>query len=80
MPVNHLEQIIAEWLEYQGYFVRRNLKVGRRRNGGYDCELDVVGFHPGLTVQSQEGVVHVKVDRVAPLRERLPVQASHDCH
>jgi hypothetical protein len=44
---NFLEQLVAEWLEYEGYFVRRNVKVGRRTMGGYDGELDIVGFHPG---------------------------------
>lgn len=47
MAHNHLEQLIAEWYEYQGYFVKRNVLVGRRPNGGYECELDVVAFHPG---------------------------------
>jgi hypothetical protein len=46
MPINHLEQIVAEWLEYQGYFVRRNIKVGKRERGGYECELDIVALHP----------------------------------
>jgi len=46
MPSNHLEQLVAEWYEYQGYFVRRNILVGRREKGGYECELDVVAFHP----------------------------------
>lgn len=46
MPTNHLEQLVAEWLEYQGYFVRRNVRVGKRREGGYVCELDIVAFHP----------------------------------
>lgn len=44
--VNHLEQLVGEWFEYNGYFVRRNVLVGRRPNGGYDCELDVVAFNP----------------------------------
>jgi hypothetical protein len=47
MAHNHLEQMIAEWYEYQGYFVRRNVFVGRRLKGGWECELDVVAFHPG---------------------------------
>jgi hypothetical protein len=47
MAHNHLEQLVAEWYEYQGYFVRRNVHVGHRPNGGYECELDVVAFHPG---------------------------------
>jgi len=46
--MNFLEQLAAEWLEYQGYFVRRNVHVGKRPKGGYECELDVVGFHPTL--------------------------------
>ena len=44
--MNHLEQLVAEWYEYSGYFVRRNVLVGRRPNGGYECELDVVAFNP----------------------------------
>lgn len=46
MAANFLEQLIAEWYEYQGYFVRRNVMVGRRKKGGYEGELDVVAFHP----------------------------------
>lgn len=45
--MNFLEQLVAEWYEYQGYFVRRNVNVGKRCNGGWECELDVVAFHPG---------------------------------
>jgi len=46
MMANFLEQLVAEWYEIQGYFVRRNVKVGRRPKGGWDGELDVVAFHP----------------------------------
>ena len=28
MAHNFLEQLVAEWYEYQGYFVRRNVMVG----------------------------------------------------
>lgn len=45
--MNHLEQLVAEWYEFQGYFVRRNVMVDPRPRGGYECELDVVAFHPG---------------------------------
>lgn len=47
MAENFLEELTAEWLEYNGYFVRRNVLVGKRDRGGYECELDVVGLHPG---------------------------------
>ena len=43
---NHLESLVAEWYEFRGYFVRRNVQVGKRPKGGYECELDVVAFHP----------------------------------
>lgn len=46
MPSNWLEQLVAEWYEYRGYFIRRNVLVGKRPKGGYECELDVVAFHP----------------------------------
>jgi len=46
MPSNHLEDLVAEWYEFNGYFVRRNVQVGRRAKGGYECELDVVALHP----------------------------------
>jgi hypothetical protein len=44
--VSHLETLIAEYLEWQGYLIRRNTKVGRWERGGWEMELDVVGFHP----------------------------------
>ena len=48
MGRNHLEDLVAEWYQFQGYFVRRNVQVGKRSSGGYECELDVVAFHPRL--------------------------------
>ncbi len=47
MAGNHLEALVAEWYEIRGYFVRMNVQVGKRPNGGYECELDIVAFHPG---------------------------------
>jgi hypothetical protein len=46
MAGNHLEQLVAEWYQWRGYFVRRNIQVGRRQQGGQECELDIVAFHP----------------------------------
>ena len=53
--MNYLEQLVAEWYEYDGYFVRRNINVGHRTSGGWECELDVVAFHPG-----RKHLVHVE--------------------
>ena len=44
--MNHLETLTAEWLDYNGYFARTAVKVGKRAKGGWDGELDVVAFHP----------------------------------
>lgn len=44
--MSHLEALIAEYLEWQGYLVKRNLKVGLRAKGGYEMELDIVGLNP----------------------------------
>jgi hypothetical protein len=55
MAANFLEQLVAEWYEYQGYFVRRNVWVGKRPAGGYECELDVVAFHP-----QKKHLVHIE--------------------
>lgn len=46
MANNYLEQLVAEWYEYHGYFIRQNVLVGKRPKGGYEGELDIVAFHP----------------------------------
>lgn len=45
--MNHLEQLVAEWLQYNGYFVRVSVPVGARASGGFEGELDVVALHLG---------------------------------
>lgn len=45
MANNFLEQLVSEWYEYRGYFVRRNVPVGRRARGGFEAELDVIAFN-----------------------------------
>lgn len=55
MPTNFLEQLAAEWYEYRGFFVRRNVKVGKLTKGGHAGELDVVAFHP-----VEKRLVHVE--------------------
>ena len=44
--MSHLESLIDEYLDWQGYLVRRNTKVGRLKHGGWEMELDVVGYNP----------------------------------
>ena len=44
--MNYLEELISEWYEYNGYFLMRNIMVERRKNGGYDSEIDIIAFCP----------------------------------
>ena len=55
MSSNYLEQLSAEWYEFNGYFVRRNILVGRLHKGGYECELDIVAFNP-----QKKHLVHIE--------------------
>ena len=38
MANNYLEELVAEWYEFKGYFVRRSIRVGRRDAGGHAGE------------------------------------------
>jgi len=53
--MEYLEQLVREWYEYQGYFVRQDMWVGLEQDGSYDCDLSVVAFHP-----TRRHVVHVE--------------------
>ncbi len=44
--MSHLEDLLCEYYEWQGYIVRRNIKVGRLGHGGWQGELDIVAYHP----------------------------------
>ena len=48
MSSNHLEELVKEFYEYNGYFVRTNIKVDKRKEGGYNGELDILAYHPNL--------------------------------
>jgi len=52
---NYLEQLAAEWYEYRGYFVRRQLIVGQKPSGGYEGELTILAVH-----LERGDVVHVE--------------------
>jgi len=44
--MSHLEDLLCEYYDWQGYIVRRNIKVGRLSHGGWEGELDIVAYHP----------------------------------
>lgn len=63
--MNHLEQLVSEWLQYNGYFVRTSVLVGRRPNGGFEGELDVVGINMG-----RGHLIHVECSLDADAKEK----------
>ena len=54
--MNHLEQLVAEWLQYNGYFVRVSVQVGPRPRGGFEGELFRRGWHP----PARQHLIHVE--------------------
>ena len=52
----HLEVLVAEYLDWQGFLVKRNVKVGRLSHGGWEGELDVVGYKP-----DEQKIVHYEL-------------------
>ncbi|MCK4324567.1 MAG: hypothetical protein KAW89_08565 [Armatimonadetes bacterium] len=42
--MNFLEQLAAEWYEYNDYFVLTNRTYGKRGKGGFEGEVDVLAF------------------------------------
>ena len=44
--MNFLELLVAEWYEFSGYFVRSNPRARKRKEGGWDVELDVLAYLP----------------------------------
>jgi len=53
--MNFLEQLVAEWYEYSGYFVRTNVRARKRSRGGWEAELDVLAFLP-----SENKLIHIE--------------------
>ena len=53
--MNFLEQLVAEWYGYRDYFIRTNVKFGKRSKGGYTGEVDVLAVKP----QERE-LIHVE--------------------
>ena len=44
--MSQLEDLLFQWYDWQGYVVKRNVKVGKLGHGGWEGELDIVAYHP----------------------------------
>jgi len=53
--MSHLEDLVAEFYDWKGYLIKRNVKVGRLSHGGWETELDIVSFDP-----RQKHLIHLE--------------------
>lgn len=44
--MSHIEDLIAEYYDWQGYLVKRNITVGKHQMGSEDVVLDLIAFNP----------------------------------
>ncbi len=44
MYQNFLEELIYEYLDFKGCFVKRNIKLRKRKKGGFDREIDILAL------------------------------------
>ncbi len=66
--MTHLESLTAEYLWWRGFLLRTNIWVGKLSAGGWEGELDIVGYHP-----KERRVVHYETSLDAlswPRREK----------
>ena len=51
LKVNFLEELIAEWYQYRGLLVMRNINLKKSVGGGIAGEIDILAFYPpGLQI------------------------------
>ena len=64
--MNSLEELVAEWLQKNGWLVSKNVRYGPRRKGGFEGECDVLAFHPQYRKYK-----HVECSQAALSRAKL---------
>lgn len=42
--MNFLEELVAEWYDYRGFFVKTNIHTKKLSTGGYEGEIDVIAY------------------------------------
>lgn len=68
--MNHLEEIVREYYEYNGYFVKTNIKFKKLVTGGYTGEADVIAYNP-----KEEKLIHIECSKAAISNKKLESQA-----
>jgi len=55
MGFNFLEELVAQWYEFKGFFIRRNIQFGVGTQGGREGEIDLLAFNP-----STKEAIHIE--------------------
>jgi len=58
--MNHLEELVKEYYEYRGYFVKTNVKLEKLAHGGRKGEIDILAYK-----QKNGELVHVECSLAA---------------
>ena len=53
--MNFLEQLCFEWFEFKATSFDETPTTGQLKSGGFECELDIVAFHPNT-----RHIVHIE--------------------
>lgn len=53
--MNFLEELVAEFFEYRGYFIMRNKMLDKLSGGGRKGEIDILAYNP-----TDNQVVHIE--------------------
>lgn len=70
--MNFLEELAAEWYEYNGNFVRQNIKFGGptgKSRGGHTGEIDVAAFDPKTGI-----LTHIETSQDADTQEERRIR------
>ncbi|MFW9996052.1 MAG: hypothetical protein ACFFD4_28685 [Candidatus Odinarchaeota archaeon] len=67
----YLEELVAEWYDFKGYFVKTNIPFGKGEQGGIKGEIDVLVYDPATQV-----LKHVEVETGATSYSEIAEKTS----
>ncbi len=64
MSFNVLEELVREYYEYKGYFIKSNVRFNKLQTGGYKGEIDILAYNPEV-----EEMLHIECSMDAKSKE-----------
>lgn len=69
--MNQLEEMVKEYYEYSGYFVKTNIRFYKLERGGYKGETDVIAYNP-----QNMNLIHIECSQEAVSDKDLKAKAD----